>query len=129
MSDFLWDWRYLITVILFVALYSCFEWTNIKQLAYNAMLRAKDLAKDGLLTCGKEQEDWAVKTLVKVLPKRLTIFFGEETLRAIVRFLYNKGIDWLDDGKLNNSVTYVSEDAEARDKEVSTQSKDTNLIE
>lgn len=68
------------------------------------MLRAKDMAKDQILNGGKAQEDWVVAKLQLILPRRLSLFLGEETLRNLVKFLYRKGLDYLDDGKFNDSV-------------------------
>lgn len=96
--------QYLVAGILIVLIVALLEWGNTKAVVYSVMLRAKDLAKDKILTCGKEQEDWVVAKLKKALPKRLLLFLGEDMLRAIVKFLYNKGLDYLDDSKFNNSI-------------------------
>lgn len=98
------DVQYLIAGLIVLGVLAILEWNNTKVVAYNLMLRAKDLAKDKILTCGKEQEDWVVAKLKTVLPRRLTLFLGDEVLRTLVKFLYNKGLDYLDDGKFNNSV-------------------------
>lgn len=98
------DVQYLIAGVIIVVVVGLLEWNNTKVVAYNLMLRAKDLAKDKILSGGKEQEDWVVAKLKEVLPKRLTLFLGDEVLRTLVKFLYNKGLDYLDDGKFNNSV-------------------------
>lgn len=96
--------QYLVAGVIVVVVVGLLEWNKTKVVTYNLMLRAKDLAKDKILSCGKEQEDWVVNKLKQVLPKRITIFLGDELLRSIVKFLYNKGLDYLDDGKFNNSV-------------------------
>lgn len=98
------DVQYLVAGVIIVVIVGLLEWNNTKVVAYNLMLRAKDLAKDKILSGGKEQEDWVVAKLKEVLPKRLTLFLGDEVLRTLVKFLYNKGLDYLDDGKFNNSV-------------------------
>lgn len=98
------EFQYLVAGVIVVVAIGLLEWNNTKTIVYNIMLRAKDLAKDGILSCGQEQEDWVVNKLKTVLPKRLLLFLGEDMLRAIVKFLYNKGLDYLDDGKFNNSV-------------------------
>lgn len=96
--------QYLVAGVIIVVVVGLLEWNNTKVVAYNLMLRAKDLAKDKILAGGKEQEDWVVDKLKQALPKRLTLFLGDEVLRTLVKFLYNKGLDYLDDGKFNNSV-------------------------
>lgn len=97
------DIRYLIAGAIIFIVITIAEWNNTKQLAYNVMLRAKDMAKDKILNGGKEQEDWVVEKLKILLPRRLTLFIGDDLIRALVRMLYNKGLDYLDDGKFNNS--------------------------
>lgn len=97
------DIRYLVAGILILIVVGLAEWNNTKQIAYNVMLRAKDLAKDKILNGGKEQEDWVVEKLKLLLPRRLTLFIGDDLIRSLVRFLYNKGLDYLDDGHFNNS--------------------------
>lgn len=100
----MWDYRYLIVAIVFLILVALCEWNRTKQTAYNVMLRAKDMAKDEILKGGKEQEDWVVGKLMQILPAPITIFLGEKFIRQLVKFLYEKGLDYLDDGKFNNSV-------------------------
>lgn len=98
------DVQYLVVGIVIVVIVGLLEWSNTKAVIYNVMLRAKDLAKDKILTCGKEQEDWVIAKLKLALPRRLLLFLGDDMLRTIVRFLYKKGLDYLDDGKFNNSL-------------------------
>lgn len=101
----LWDWRFVIAVIVAVIIYAIAEWNNFKTLAYQTMLRAKSKAKDKVLTSGKEQEDWVIKSLYTILPARVRAFIGEpEALRPVVHWLYGKAKDLLDDGKLNDSI-------------------------
>ena len=96
MWDIVWDFRYLIVFIILALALGLAQWSKTKALVYNLMLRAKDLAK--------EQEDWVVHKLMQILPAPITLFIGEDMLRSLVKFLYNKGIDYLDDGKFNNSI-------------------------
>lgn len=98
------DVQYLVAGAIALVFVGLLEWGKTKSTIYNVMLRAKDMAKDNILSCGKEQEDWVVNKLKQVLPKRVTIFIGDEMLRQLVRFLYKRGLDYLDDGKFNNSV-------------------------
>ena len=96
--------KYLILGVIIIGIYAIAEWNNTKQIVYNLMLRAKDLAKDQILNCGQAQEDWVVEKLKLILPRRLMLFIDDATLRKLVKFLYNKGLDYLDDGKFNNSI-------------------------
>lgn len=98
------DVQYLVAGVIIVILVGLMEWGKTKTTIYNVMLRAKGLAKDKILSCGKEQEDWVVSKLQTVLPKRVLLFLGEDMIRSIVKLLYNKGLDYLDDGKFNNSI-------------------------
>jgi hypothetical protein len=103
MENFLFENRFVLTSIA-AAIFYCFaEWNNVKQYAYTAMLKAKDMAKDKVLGCGQEEEDWVVTALMTLLPKRITAFLGEAQIRYLVKFLYKKGMDYLDDGKINDS--------------------------
>lgn len=99
----MYEYRYLIVAGIAIIVIALLQWEKTKTTVYNVMLRAKDLAKDKVLSCGREQEDWVVAKLKLILPKPITIFLGEDMLRTLVRFLYGKGLDYLDDGKFNNS--------------------------
>ncbi len=103
-EQYLWDFRYLIIFVIALLIIGVTQWNKTKVLAYNLMLRAKQLAKEEILSCGKEQEDWVVSRLLILLPKPITVFLGEDGIRRLVEFLYNKGIDYLDDGHINNSI-------------------------
>lgn len=98
------DWYYLLIFIVITVIVAIIEWNHTKAVVYQVMLKAKDLAKDKILSCGKAQEDWVISKLYLVLPKPVLLFLSEDTLRRLVRFLYSKGLDYLDDGKFNNSV-------------------------
>jgi hypothetical protein len=101
----LWDWRFVIAVVVAVAVYAIAEWNNFKTLAFQAMLRAKSKAKDAVLQSGKEQEDWVCEHLYFILSARVKVFIRDpEALRPVVHWLYQKAKDLLDDGKFNNSA-------------------------
>lgn len=102
----MYEYRYLIIVIVAMIVFAIVEWEKTKAIVYNMMLRAKDLAKDKVLSCGQAQEDWVVDKLQVVLPKPILLFLNEKTLRTMVRYLYRKGLDYLDDGKFNDSFKY-----------------------
>lgn len=102
--SFLWEYRFIIVIVLAVGLYAALEWQRFKAQAYGVMLQAKRLAKDAVLKSGAEQEDWVVKKLYQFLPKTWTKFISEQNMRRAVHYLYVKSKDYLDDGKLNNSI-------------------------
>jgi len=105
MKDLIWEWRYVIILALISVLYTILEWSNVKGRILNAIVAAKDLAKDKVLHGGQAQEDWVVSRVILILPLRLKLLLSEELLRKIIKYLYQKSIDLLDDGKVNNSFT------------------------
>ena len=102
--NLVWEWRFVITLGVMAIIYIISEWNVVKVNAYKAMLQAKDLAKNQILNSGEAQENWAVNHIMKLMPMRLKLLLGEQTVRAIVKLLYKDALDYLDDGKLNNSV-------------------------
>ena len=109
MKEIIWDWRYVIIFIVACIIYCALEWGNVKGKILNAALAAKDLAKDKIIHGGQAQENWVVNRVYQLLPVRVKIFISEELLRKIIRYLYQKSMDLIDDGKVNNS--FVSEES------------------
>lgn len=103
LSLFLYEYRFVIVLIVAVILFAIFSWTNFKSVAYAVMLQAKSMAKDAVLKSGKEQEDYVVKKLYSLFPKALT-FVQEKYVRQVVHYLFVKGKDYLDDLKINGSI-------------------------
>lgn len=103
MKEVLWDFRYVIVFGVAVIIYSVFQWQQTKDKVHGLMLLAKQAAKDGFLNSGKEQEDWVVSMVMKLLPKSLSFFVSESAVRTLVQYLYGKAKDYLDDGVFNNS--------------------------
>ena len=104
MKQLFWDSRFVICVVVAIALYAVLAWKDFKIRTYALMLLAKDLAKDALLKNGDEQAEWVVKKAYQFLPKTISIFISEESMEKIIYFLYTKAKDYLDDGKINNSI-------------------------
>lgn len=100
----LWEWRFVIALVVGVLLYAVLEWEKFKALAFSAMLQAKRMAKKAVLNSGQEQEDWAVQQILKYLPLRIKVFITEAMVRKAVKYLYSKAKDKLDDGQFNNSI-------------------------
>ena len=102
--NYVWDYRFIILVVVAVIMYAIFRWSDFKSKAYAIMLQAKTMAKDEILKTGKDQADWAADKLYSVIPARYKMFISQDKVRSLVEYLYLKGKDFLDDGKLNNSV-------------------------
>mgnify|MGYP005838767779 CR=1 FL=1 len=103
--SFLWEYRFIILVVVFVILFLVLlGWQKTKVLLYQLMLQAKRMAKDAILKSGQEQEEWVVKKALQLLPLSLRMFLSEDTVRKIVKWLYQKAKDYADDGQLNDSA-------------------------
>lgn len=113
MKELIWEYRYVVILILGAVIYSILEWNSVKGKILNAIVAAKDMAKNKILHGGKAQEDWVVNRVLLILPLRVKLILSEELLRKIIRYLYQKSIDLIDDGKINNS--YSSEENEEKD--------------
>jgi len=101
---YLFEYRFIILVVLAIILYAALEWQKFKTQAFALMLQAKDLAKDAILKSGAQQEEWVIKKAYQFLPKKITLFINEQRMRSIVHYLYVKAKDYTDDGELNNSI-------------------------
>lgn len=99
----LWEYRFVIAVVICFVLFFLFEREKGYKILYNLMLQAKRLAKDAILKSGKAQEDWVVEKALYLLPVSWKVFVTEKQVREIVRWLFQKGKDLLDDGKINGS--------------------------
>lgn len=104
MLDLLWEYRYLVIIIIGVLMYALLEWNSFKAKCYALMLQAKRYAKDRVLNSGDEQVEWVIKKAYQCLPKTVTLFISEKLMRKIIRYLYVKLKDYMDDGSINNSI-------------------------
>lgn len=102
--EMLFEFRYVIAFILGIIVFALFEWEKTKRIISGLMLTAKSLAKDAVLSSGKEQEDWVLIKAYQYLPKWITMFIPEDVMRRLIRYLYHMAKDYLDDGKINNSI-------------------------
>lgn len=103
--NFVWDYRYLLLwglTAIVAGIIMGKQW--VKGKAYSLMMLAKKLAKDQVLATGTAQEDWVVNALYILLKKLKIPFVTKESLRPLVDKLYKKALDYLDDGKINNSI-------------------------
>jgi len=105
MKDFLWDWRYAIIAVIALIIFAIFEWGKVKEVILKGCLMAKKLAKDAVLNSGQEQEDWVVTKVFALLPLPARLVISEDLFRKIIRWLYGKAKDYLDDGLINGSIT------------------------
>jgi hypothetical protein len=104
LKSLIWEYRFVLLIVLAVFFYAVFEWQRFKAKAYALMLQAKRLAKDAILKSGDQQAEWVVKKMYQFLPLSWKIFISEERLRKIVFYLYHNAKDCLDDGQINNSI-------------------------
>lgn len=103
MINLIWEFRYILVCVFGLVIFALFEWERFKSIAYKTMLQAKNLAKDAVLLSGQEQEDWVVDKLYLVMPISFRVLANRDFLRKIVKSVYNKAKDYLDDGKINGS--------------------------
>jgi hypothetical protein len=104
MLNFIWEYRFIIIAVVAIVLYALFQWNVVKAKLYALMLQAKSLAKDAVLKSGTEQVNWVVEKAYVILPKVITAFVPVSTMETVINYLYSKGKDLLDDGKINGSV-------------------------
>lgn len=106
-KDFAWEWRYVIAVLIGLVIYVIFEWKAVSKLVKEHIIKARILAKDYVLKSGQEQEDWVVEKVWEILPFAVVQFFnlfgGKDMLRKVVKVLYYKIKDYLDNGILDDS--------------------------
>lgn len=100
-----WEWRFVLVLAAAFVLFCLLEWQRTKTKLYALMLQAKRMAKDAVLNSGQEQEDWVVKKAMQFMPVSLRLFLSEDVTRRIVRWLFGKLKDYLDDGQVNGSVS------------------------
>jgi len=104
MKELIIEYRFILTVALAAFIFALFEWEKFKGILYALMLQAKSMAKDAVLKSGKEQEEWVLQKAYAYLPRWITFAIPQEVMRKIISWLYNMTKDYLDDGKLNNSI-------------------------
>lgn len=107
LKDFAFDMRYVLVVIVCVAVYAVFEYTSFRGKAFEFMMLAKHLAKEAILRGGCAQETWVVNKIYPLLPIWIRLIGDEDAkkdqLRMVVHYLYEKAKDKLDDGILNGT--------------------------
>lgn len=105
--NFIWEYRFVIIAVVAFILYVIFNPQDLKLRIMNAILDAKQLAKEGVLKSGLEQRDWVVSNVFMFLNNRWSFvvkILGEDRLKVIIQNLYDKALDYIDDGKFNNSL-------------------------
>ena len=103
MTEFVFEYRFLFVLLLYTLTFALFEWERFKGKVVAVMLGAKQLSKEKVLITGKEQEDYVVMKILSYLPKWVGMNIPEEILRRIIKHLYIRAMDYIDDGHLNNS--------------------------
>jgi hypothetical protein len=104
LKRFMWEYRFILVLVAAVVIYALLEWKKFKYKAFGLMKQARQMAKEAILNSGQEQEDWVVEKLYIILPKPIGVLIPSTTMHKIVKFIYKRVKDYLDDGKLNNSV-------------------------
>lgn len=99
----IWEWRFIIALVIGAIFFCLFEWQKAKVMIYAGIAQAKRYAKDQVLRNGKQQEEYVVKLALQYLPLALRLFLGEKGIRILVKYLYQKLGDYIDDGVLNNT--------------------------
>lgn len=98
-----WEWRFIILLAVAGILFCLFEWERAKTFIYKGIAQAKRYAKDQVLKNGKQQEEYVVKLALQYLPLSLRIFLSEPVIRTLVKYLYKKLGDYVDDGIINET--------------------------
>lgn len=101
--NIVWELRFILLLMIAAVLFCLMEWEKAKGIIYAGIAQAKRYAKDKVLKNGRQQEEYVVKLMLQRLPLSLRLFIGEDTIRKIVRWLYKKLMDYMDDGVLNES--------------------------
>lgn len=104
MKSLIFEYRYILAVALAAIFYVILDWQRAKNTLYKLMLNAKSLAKDAVLQSGEAQEEWVLEMAYKYLPLWIRTLISKEVMRKIIKFMYHKAKDYLDDGKVNSSI-------------------------
>lgn len=99
----IWEWRFIFLLSVGTVLYCLLEWQKAKAIIYAGIAQAKRYAKDQILKSGKQQEDYVVKLALQFLPLAWKLLIGEDNIRKLIRWLYKKLGDYMDDGILNDT--------------------------
>ncbi|QNU66908.1 hypothetical protein EHE19_019115 [Ruminiclostridium herbifermentans] len=79
------------------------RWNKLRKLGYKFILKAeKEIIGSKR---GQERFSFVIKELYLLIPKWLQIFITEETLKEKLQDWFVDVKDYLDDGKLNDSIT------------------------
>lgn len=77
------------------------QWVKVREFTYKAMLLAERTFSDA---DGKIKLDFVVRVVYKFLPVWLRLFVKEKHLENLVQGWYNTAKDFMDDGKINDSI-------------------------
>ena len=103
MKALIFDLRFVLVFILCTILFASFEWERFKVKVSALIIGAKTLAKEKVLMTGKEQEDYVVMKIFSYIPTWIHKAIPEDVLRKLIKYLYTRAMDYIDDGKLNDS--------------------------
>lgn len=99
----LWEWRFVIVLVVAFGMFCWMRLETAKRIIYAGIAQAKRFAKDQILKNGRQQEEYVMQLALQRLPLSLRLFLGEKQIRKMVKWLYNKLGDYIDDGILNDS--------------------------
>ena len=77
------------------------QWTKVREFAYEMMLLAERTFSD---KDGKLKFNFVVTFVYQSLPPLMRAFIKEENIRRLIQALYDQAKDFLDDGRINNSM-------------------------
>lgn len=106
--EILFEYRYVLVFVVALFIWALFNVELLKKRIHAAILKgekwAKLQAEQNVNKSGQEVEDWIIDNLYPLIVGRWQIILKETTARMIIRYLYKKLIDAMDDGKINNSI-------------------------
>lgn len=109
----LFELRFVLLLLMAILLFAIFEWSAFKTKAYAVMLAIKQRSKEIVLS-GHQQETLVVNKLFTYIPNWIHKAIPDDVLRKIIAYLYNRAMDYLDDGKANNSYNKNANTSEDR---------------
>jgi uncharacterized protein (UPF0333 family) len=106
MLNLIVNFRFLFVVIVALVIIGGYliKKGKFKQTVYSLMLQAERQVRKQILASGQPQEDWVYNRLLAIFPKYVGLI-GETKTRSIIKVLFLKSKDLLDDGNINNSIS------------------------
>ena len=93
----------VIFAIIYLLLYPLEAKKIAKGIAKDYIFKAQKRAKELILTSGPEKHQWVVEQAYNVLPSVVKLLISPKVFSSLVQEAYDELVDYVDDGKLNNS--------------------------